>query len=198
MSLMQGVRGDISWDTDSINWTLIATVHLRSYNSRDSKHLMDLQLIAIVGWRSNGCIKRRVFSKRSTWTHPDAPSPIERMRLNLTISIKRRVISAVDRDEPLDPTVTPNFSINWMFFRDGKDTLGFSRLIELFRHQNSSVIQFLSLLDTFLRSRSVWNWKLIERIRRNHILNAIFVFEIAEWIAMQPAINWIISSATLG
>ena len=46
------------------------------------------------------------------------------------------------------------------------------RLIKLSRHHNSSVNWFLSLLDTFSCPRSIWNKKLIERGRRNHILNA--------------------------
>ena len=161
-------------------------------------HLMTRGLTLTARWRSNGRSKRHFSSRRVTWMHPDASSPIERMRLNHTVLIKRRVISAVDCNGPLDPTVTPKFFYKFTVLRDWNLTLGFLRLIEFFRQHNSSVHRFISLLDTFPRPRSIWNQKLIERIRRNHILNAIFFFEIAEWKAMNPAINWIVSRANLG
>ena len=70
--------------------------------------------------------------------------------------------------------------------------------IELSRHHNLRVFWFLKLLESFLRPRSARNQNLIEGIGRNHILNAISVFEIAEWKAMNLMINWIISSTSLG
>ena len=50
----------------------------------------------------------------------------------------------------------------------------------------------------FLYSSSVWNQDLVERIGRNHLLDAEIYFEIIEWKTLNPAINWIISSATSG
>ena len=113
----------------------------------------------------------------------DAPQPSMTDRTNATLPhrfIKRRAILTVDLKEPSHPTVMPKTLYKTNVLREGKLTLGFSRLIELFRHNNSSVIRFLCILNTFPHPRSISNQKLIKGMRRNHILNAIFVFEIAE------------------
>ena len=137
-------------------------------------HLATHGLTMIARWRSNGPSKRCISSKRATWLTVDARSLIEWMRLNCTVLIKRRVISAVDRDGSLDPTVTPKILYKTDVLHERKLTLGFSSEIELSRHHNLRVNWFLSLLDTFPCPRSAWNRKLIEGVRRILILNSNF------------------------
>ena len=57
---------------------------------------------------------------------------------------------------------------------------------------------FESVLDSFPLQLNAWNQTLIEQEGRNHILNSTFIFKNSEWKALHPAINWIISKATLG
>ena len=66
-----------------------------------------LRMIAIVGSKSNGRIKRHAFSSR----HLEPSSKIERMRYDCTVSIDGLVIAAVDHDPSLHPTAAPNSSL---------------------------------------------------------------------------------------
>ena len=113
----------------------------------------------------------------AVWTNLSPPSKIERMQLNRTGSIKRRFIGTVDCNASVRSTVTPNFLFKYTVLRERKLALRFSRLIELFRHHNSSGNQFPCILDSFAHPRSAGNRNLIERSRRNHILNFNFVFK---------------------
>ena len=65
-----------------------------------------LRMIAIVGSKSNGRIKRHASSS----THLDPSSKIERMQYDRIISIDGLVIATVDRDPSLHPTAAPNSS----------------------------------------------------------------------------------------
>ena len=57
---------------------------------------------------------------------------------------------------------------------------------------------FPCVRNSFALPLNTWIQTLVEREGRNYILNSTFVFENSEWKALHPAINWIISKATLG
>ena len=66
-----------------------------------------IRMIAIVGSKSNGQIKRHVSSS----THLDPSSKIKWMRYDHTVSIDGLMITTVDRNPSLHPTVAPNSSL---------------------------------------------------------------------------------------
>ena len=68
------------------------------------------QIIKTIWWRSNECDQTTLLFTRATWTHPDPHSVIGLSRLNRVVSIKRYLISTLDRDATGDPTITPLFS----------------------------------------------------------------------------------------
>ena len=155
------------------------------------------RLITIVRWRSNGRIKATPSLLRATWMHLDFPSKIRRTWLNRVNSPNDTQSWPLIRDEPLHPTATPNFVYKLECSSWRRDILGFLSKSNYLDTKIWESFDFFSFLTFFSRLRSVWNQNLIEGVRRNHILNAIFIFKIVEWKAMNPAIIWIISSATL-
>ena len=106
----------------------------------------------IVGGRSNGRSKRRASSftrcgqistlhQRSNGCDLIAPFRSNDAYLGPLIAMR-----------PLDQRLRPIFSLNKIVLRERKLALGFSRLIELFRHHNSSVITWIYNLNSYLIS----------------------------------------------
>ena len=138
------------------------------------------------------------YLTRSTWTHLKPPFPIERMRLRRVVSIKWRIIWAVDLDHPLHPTAAHK-STSFKFSSSRRKNLpvDFHQILLVYCII-SRVVCFIVLLTHF---RTHWLFEINVLLKEEEEFTSwtlIFVFGISEWKAMHPTINWIILKANLG
>ena len=193
------------------DWTKIRI--LKHFNlSHSSEDLEHLRLnapggllwtrvnISRVQWRSNGRHYMTIQLHVNMRLHLDTLFWIERMRLKDNNSHSSVECQPFIKDETSNPTATPKFASLYACSSMENVFLDVSsyRTIELFRYLNTWISWFISFLDTFPHPGSVWNQDFVERLGRNRLLNAEFLFEFVEWKALDPAINWINSSMVSG
>ena len=212
------------WDVRSRDWITCVGCHLLSGGTWRHpirrKFYQTTYNLSRPSWSYNG---RDWMRSMDTWTHRDHPIKIERMKsrdaffsrvtwwnLDSSSLIKWTWLNDVDlsNDVLSQPLIRSNrhirrlrpiSPINWDVLRDGKP-------LWIFFFSNSNCLDttileslYFYIFKTHFRVQGVfeirnWSRKLEEIIS----WTPNFIFEIVEWKALNPEINCIILSTTLG
>ena len=139
-----------------------------------------------------------LFLKHVMWLHLDGPSPIQQPQLKDNDSHWCVSSEPLIEDEVFHRIVTPKLAINWDVLRHFHVFLDdFDQL----NHLYATILESLASnhFYTHLRIHGVVESE-ISLIDQGEFASWTpkIVFEIAEWKALNPAINWIISIVILG